>query len=109
MLFRQAYTAISKTAKNPELAAARFLDYSYTDAGHMLYNFGIEGKATICRTERPVFTGLITKKSRRTFICTGGGTVYKKRNYSGIFEQDRICKAGALHIASSNRTPYDVV
>lgn len=35
--------AISKNCKNVELAA-RFLDYGYTEEGHYLYNFGVEGE-----------------------------------------------------------------
>lgn len=36
--------AITKNCKNPALAA-RYLDYGYTEEGHMLYNFGKEGKS----------------------------------------------------------------
>ncbi len=35
-------TAISRNCKNVELAA-RFLDYGFTDEGHNVYNFGVEG------------------------------------------------------------------
>jgi len=37
-------TAISKNCKNVELAA-RFLDYGFTEEGHAVYNFGIEGES----------------------------------------------------------------
>lgn len=36
--------AITKNCKNPALAA-RYLDYGYTEEGHMLYNFGKEGES----------------------------------------------------------------
>lgn len=36
-------TAISKKCKNVELAA-RFLDFGYTEKGHEIYNFGVEGE-----------------------------------------------------------------
>ena len=35
-------TCVSKQCKDPELAV-KWLNYGYTDEGHMLYNFGIEG------------------------------------------------------------------
>ena len=37
-----ATTSISTQCKDPELAA-KWLNYGYTEEGHMLYNFGIEG------------------------------------------------------------------
>lgn len=37
-----ALTSISTQCKDPELAA-KWLNYNYTQEGHMLYNFGIEG------------------------------------------------------------------
>ena len=40
----QDSAAISGTSKNVEIAA-RFLDWGYSQAGHMFYNFGIEGES----------------------------------------------------------------
>ena len=40
----QCGIALSTNCKNPELAA-RFLDYGYTQEGHNLFNFGIEGES----------------------------------------------------------------
>ncbi len=37
-------TAISKNCKNVELAA-RFLDFGFSEVGHMVYNFGVEGES----------------------------------------------------------------
>jgi len=37
-------TAISKKCKNVELAA-RFLDFGFSEVGHMVYNFGVEGES----------------------------------------------------------------
>ena len=37
-------TAISKNCKNVELAA-RFLDWGYSEEGHEVYNFGVEGES----------------------------------------------------------------
>lgn len=51
-------TAITTSCENKE-AAAQFLNYGYTEAGHMLYNFGIEGKSYEMKDGKPVFTDLI--------------------------------------------------
>ncbi|MFR3728042.1 hypothetical protein [Lacrimispora sp.] len=51
-------TAISTACKDPE-KMARFINYGYTGEGHMLYNFGIEGKSYEMKNGAPVFTDLI--------------------------------------------------
>lgn len=40
----QPYAAITTQCKDPELAM-KWLNFGYTDEGHMLYNFGIEGQS----------------------------------------------------------------
>lgn len=52
--------AITTSCKDKE-AAARFLNYGYTEAGHMLYNFGIEGTSYEMKDGKPVYTDLILK------------------------------------------------
>ncbi len=52
--------AITAQAKNPALAA-RFLDYSYSEEGHMLNNFGIEGVSYNMIDGYPTFSEIITK------------------------------------------------
>ncbi len=52
--------AITTQAKNPALAA-RFLDYSYSEEGHMLNNFGIEGVSYNMVDGYPTFAEVITK------------------------------------------------
>ena len=52
--------AISGKSKNVELAA-KFLDYSYSEEGKMLNNFGIEGESYTMVDGQPQYTDLITK------------------------------------------------
>lgn len=64
---RYAYTnstdaAISTTCKHPD-AAARLLDYNYSEAGRMLDNFGIEGKSYTMVNGQPKLTAEITSNS----------------------------------------------
>lgn len=47
--------AISTKCEDVELAA-RFLDYAYSEEGHMLYNFGIEGESYEMVDGEPVYT-----------------------------------------------------
>ncbi len=49
---------ITNSCKNKELAA-QFLNYGYTDAGHMTYVFGIEGESYEMVDGEPVYTDYI--------------------------------------------------
>lgn len=51
-------TVITTTCEYPEIAA-RFLDYGYTEEGHMLLNFGVEGESYEMIDGYPTFTDLI--------------------------------------------------
>lgn len=51
--------AISGECKNPVLAA-RFLDFSYSEEGRILNNFGIEGESYEMVDGEPVYTDIIT-------------------------------------------------
>lgn len=51
-------TVITTSCKNPE-KMAQFINYGYTDAGHMLYNFGIEGVSYEVKDGAPVYTDLV--------------------------------------------------
>ncbi|MDR0405731.1 MAG: extracellular solute-binding protein [Clostridiales bacterium] len=55
-----ASTAISQNCGNKELAAA-YLDYGYSEAGHMLYCFGTEGVSYTMENGAPRYTDLIMK------------------------------------------------
>lgn len=54
----QGSAAITTSCKNPVLAV-EFLDYAYTEQGHMLNNFGIEGVSYNMVDGYPVYTDLI--------------------------------------------------
>lgn len=101
-----AYTAISQNCKNPELAA-RFLDYGYTDAGHMLYNFGIEGESYNMQDGKPVFTELITKNPDGLSFAQAA-VRYTRAQYSGIFEQDPEYVKQSLTYREQQQNAYDV-
>ena len=51
-------TAISKKCKNPVLAV-RLLDYAFTEKGHMLANFGIEGESYNMVDNYPKYSDII--------------------------------------------------
>lgn len=54
--------AISKKCKYPEVAA-KFLDYGFTDEGHMFYCFGEEGVSYTMENGYPKYTDLIMNNS----------------------------------------------
>ena len=79
--------AITTSCKNPALAA-RFLDYGYSEEGHMTYNFGKEGSSYKMVDGYPTYDTNITAnpdgKSMSQMLahnCMAGGT--------GPFVQDR--------------------
>jgi putative aldouronate transport system substrate-binding protein len=53
------FATISPSCENKELAA-QFLNYSYTEEGRMLNNFGVEGESYTLVDNKPVFTEKIT-------------------------------------------------
>lgn len=55
-----AGAAISATSKNKEVAA-QFLDYLYSEEGHMLANFGLEGVSYEMKDGKGVFTDFVMK------------------------------------------------
>lgn len=54
-----ASAAITKDCKNPKLAA-QVLDYAYSKAGSLLYNYGTEGKSYTLENDKPIYSDLIT-------------------------------------------------
>ena len=52
--------AITTQCKDVE-TAARFLDYGYSEEGHLLYNFGIEGESYTMADGNPKYTDFITQ------------------------------------------------
>lgn len=80
-------TAITGQAKNVELAA-RFLDYGYSEAGQLLYNFGIEGESYEMRDGYPYYTDLITHNPDGLSMVHALGQ-YTMAGYSGPFIQNK--------------------
>ncbi|HEX3046535.1 MAG TPA: extracellular solute-binding protein, partial [Bacillota bacterium] len=79
--------AISATCKDPE-AAVRLLDYAYSDAGNLLYNFGIEGISYTMKGGYPTYTELILHnpaKLPNTTIMSK----YMRAHTNGPFVQDK--------------------
>lgn len=52
------YVIITPACQDKE-AAVKFLNYGYTEAGNMLFNFGIEGESYTIEDGKPVYTDLI--------------------------------------------------
>ncbi len=78
--------AISGKCKNVELAA-RFLDYGYSEEGHMLFNFGIEGESYNMDNGFPQYSPLIMNNPNGLAMSTSI-SLYALANNSGPFVQD---------------------
>lgn len=76
---------ITTSCKDVELAA-RLLDYAYSEEGHMLFNFGIEGVSYTMENGEPVYTDLLLKNPDLSITHAMAG--YIRANYNGPFVQD---------------------
>ena len=79
--------AITGKSKNREIAA-RFLDYSYSEDGYMLNNFGIEGESYEMIDEYPTYTELITKNPNGLAMSMALPLYVRSAN-EGPFVQDK--------------------
>ena len=79
--------AITTKCENKE-AAAKFLDYGYSEEGHMLYNFGIEGVSYEMVDGYPKYTELITNNPDNLTMQHAMGR-YMASAYGGPFIQDK--------------------
>lgn len=90
-VYMTASVAITKNCNNVELAA-RYLDYGYTEEGHNLFNFGIEGESYNWvdkdGTKYPQYTDLILKNPEGLSIAHAMGA-YMRSSYNGQMLQDR--------------------
>lgn len=77
---------LSTNCKNPELAA-RFLDYGYTEEGHNLYNFGIEGESYNWIDGYPKYSDFIMNNPDGWTMTDAMGA-YMRSGYNGIMVQD---------------------
>ena len=79
---------ISGKSANPELLA-KILNYGYSDAGHMLANFGIEGESYTMDGDSPVYTdkilhdenGLSVAKARQIYCISPAGNYREDYRY----------------------------
>ncbi len=78
--------AISGTAKDPEKIIS-WLDYKYSEEGHMLFNFGIEGESYVMEGDYPKYTDLILNNPDGLPI-TQAMAKYFIANWSGPIVQD---------------------
>ena len=69
-------------------AALKFLDYAYSDEGHRLYNFGVEGVSYEMKDGKPVFTDTIlankdglTKEEALTMYTRAEAAGYVETSY----------------------------
>lgn len=76
-----AGAAITTKCKNIE-AAARLLDYGYSEKGNLLFNFGIEGESYKIVNGKPTYTELITKNPDKLSVAEAMGR-YIRSVYSG--------------------------
>ena len=81
------YAFITPQCKNIE-AAMKFLNYGYTEAGHMLFNFGIEGESYTLVDGEAIFTEWITDNPDG-WSMTQAMSAYCNSWNSGPFVQDK--------------------
>lgn len=82
----QGCVAITKSCKNVELAA-RLMDYAYSEEGHMLFNFGIEGESYTMIDGYPTYTDMILNNPDGWSVAQSL-SAYVRGNYNGPFVQD---------------------
>lgn len=85
--FRSTSTSVSTNAKNPA-EVVKFLDFGYSEEGHMLYNFGIEGTSYEMKDGYPTYTEYITKNSEGMSMAAALCR-YTASSYCGPFVQDK--------------------
>ncbi len=80
--------AITKSCKNIEIAA-RVLDFGYSEEGHNLYNFGIDGVSYQMDNGIPTYTAAVTDREQNGGVSIGEGiSKYARASYYGPFIQD---------------------
>jgi len=83
----QSGCAITEKSKNKEIAA-RFLDYGFTQAGHMLYNFGIEGQSYTMVNGRAIYTPMVMNGGPNNWPLSQSLSAYMRSPGSGPFIQN---------------------
>lgn len=83
----QGSVAITTSCKDIE-TAARLLDYAYSEAGHMLFNFGVEGESYEMVEGYPTYTDKILNNPEGWPLAQSL-SAYIRGNYNGPFVQDK--------------------
>lgn len=83
---RGGSVAVSAACKTPELAV-KYMDYLYTEEGHMLANFGTEGVSYEMKDDYPTYTELITKSPEGKSMSSVM-PLYFRSSTTGPFVQD---------------------
>ena len=82
----QGCVAITTSCQDVE-TAARLLDYAYSEEGHMLFNFGIEGESFTMIDGYPTYTDIILNNPDGWSVAQSL-SAYIRGNYNGPFVQD---------------------
>ena len=85
--FQAKGAAISTSCKNVPLAM-RVLDYAYSEEGHMLFNFGIEGESYTMVDGEPKYTDVINKNPDG-YTPAQAMALYHRAAGNGPFLQDK--------------------
>ncbi|MGG1513957.1 extracellular solute-binding protein [Paenibacillus oryzisoli] len=78
--------AISSHSKHA-VDAVKMLDYGYSEEGHMLFNFGIEGQSYTMKDGYPTYTDYILHNPDKLAPAQALG-MYTRSSYFGPFVQD---------------------
>lgn len=79
--------AISANAKNPE-QIVKWLDYAYGTEGHLLFNYGIEGKSYTMVNGKPILTKEITAPANNLPVSQAIAK-YSHGSFSGPYIVDK--------------------
>lgn len=86
--FQGKGVAVTSSCKNIPLAM-RFLDYGYSEDGHMLYNFGIEGESYTMIDGKPTYTDKIYKNENGYTPAQAMAMYFLAASGGGPFAQDK--------------------
>ena len=81
------FAAITTSCENVDLAY-KLLDYGYSDEGHMLFNFGIEGESYTMIDGEPIYTEKITNNPDGLSM-SAAMAMYMQSYNTGAFVQDK--------------------
>lgn len=82
---KKGSAAITTSCKNVE-AAAKMLDYAYSEEGYLYYNFGIEGESYEMIDGKPVYTDAVMNNTKGWSLAQAL-CEYIRGNYFGPFVQ----------------------